>query len=99
MLLQFVILGVLASLGGGGGLSKVYSQVKLEGYGYSKYRVKNALKELSKIGAVVKTGETYMLTILGANLVAADIAAAQGWEVVYANEYIQMPGYQKGGLK
>jgi len=97
MLLNFVVLGALANLNGGGGLGNVYSRIANEGFGYSKYRVKASLKDLVSIGAVCKVGKSFSLTLLGANLVAADIAAANGEEVI-SKEYIgvAMPAYQKG---
>lgn len=95
MLILFCVLGCLASMGGGGGLSGVYSCMANEGYSYSKYRVKSTLEGLASIGAVSKVGKSYTLTLLGSNLVAADIAAAEGWEVIKAAGVMKQPPYQK----
>lgn len=97
MIISFVLMSAIAGASGGAGLAAIQKSVRWEGYDYSKYRIKNALAELVKIGAVAKVGKSYSLTLLGANLVAADIAAANGWEVIREGDYgMKMPVYQKG---
>lgn len=98
MLISFVVLGILANGGSGVGLKKVYSMSMNEGFSYSKYRIGSTLKDLCSIGAIVKVGTGYCLTLLGANLVAADICAANGYEVIAEDNFrMSMPAYHKEG--
>lgn len=97
MLISFVVLGLLANGGSGAGAAKLYGMSRNEGFSYSKYRIKSTLNDLKSIGAVVKIGNGYCLTLLGANLVAADICAANGYEVISEDNFrMSMPVYQKG---
>lgn len=98
MLISFVVLGLLANGGSGAGASKLYGMARLEGFSYSKYRITSTLKDLASIGAVIKVGSGYCLTLLGANLVAADISTANGYEVIAEDNFrMSMPSYHKEG--
>lgn len=93
-----LVLALLAKMNGGAGLSKLHEMAQDEGYGISRYKVRASLNELKSIGAVMRKGNVWYLTLFGANLTVAEQAAAQGYNCGFSETDHYMPVYQKGGF-
>lgn len=91
-----LVLYIMAKHDSGVGLSRIIEMCELEGYFYSKYVMRNILKELCSIGALHRVKNHYVMTLLGANLSVADTAASQGYGVGMTENLDYMPVYQKG---
>lgn len=81
--------------GGGVGLSRIIEDCKEVGCVYSKYKMRQVLKSLVKVGALHRVKNHYVVTLFGANLCAADVATSHGYDISYELK-LTVGTYQKG---
>lgn len=93
---EMLVLSAVSKRDGGGvGLSRIIEDCKEIGCVYSKYKMRQVLKSLVKIGALHRVRNHYVMTLFGANLCAADVATSQGYDISYELK-LKVGAYKRG---
>lgn len=90
-----LVLSVMSKHDSGVGLSRIIECCKEAGHDYSRYKMRQILKELVSVGVLHRVRNHYVMTLLGANLSVADDAAASGHFLAFSENGDYMPCYQK----